>query len=403
MKRIENLFVLAGNSPYDNRGCEAIVRGTIQTLRQHFTEPRFLAASLFQNDEEFRSQALNESDPGISHQKMFCSKKRFTAGWLFNGALRRTVPRIWARTICRRMLPCLREAKAVLVLGGDTYSLDYGRPDLLTGLDDLVLKEKKPLVIWGASIGPFSGMPKYEKYMIGHLKRVTGIFVRENETQEYLSGKGIRDNVRRVADPAFLLEPAEPAMEQKIAGESVGINLSPLMAQYATGGDYKKWVVLASQIVRDVSAATRRKIYLIPHVTTPHTNDHAFLTQVVALLGAAEVALVPDRYNAAETKWIISQMAVFAGARTHATIAAISSGVPTLSFAYSVKAVGINKDIFGHEQYCLGPQALTPRRIAEKMVEMIADSAPIRSQLQQNLPRMKALALKAGDYLRELC
>ncbi len=32
------LFILAGNGPYQNRGCEAIVRGKIRTLGQHFKE-----------------------------------------------------------------------------------------------------------------------------------------------------------------------------------------------------------------------------------------------------------------------------------------------------------------------------------------------------------------------------
>ena len=50
---------------------------------------------------------------------------------------------------------------------------------------------------------------------------------------------------------------------------------------------------------------------------------------------------------------------MFIGARTHSTIAAYSSGVPTLVVGYSVKAKGIAKDLFGTEEnYVLPVQAL---------------------------------------------
>ena len=49
-------------------------------------------------------------------------------------------------------------------------------------------------------------------------------------------------------------------------------------------------------------------------------------------------------------KGYISRCELFIGARTHATIAAYSTGVPTLVLGYSVKARGIAKDLFGTEE-----------------------------------------------------
>ena len=50
---------------------------------------------------------------------------------------------------------------------------------------------------------------------------------------------------------------------------------------------------------------------------------------------------------------------MFIGARTHATIAAYSSCVPTLVVGYSIKARGIAKDLFGTDEgYVLPVQAL---------------------------------------------
>lgn len=70
------------------------------------------------------------------------------------------------------------------------------------------------------------------------------------------------------------------------------------------------------------------------------------------------VVMVED-HNCMELKGIISQCSFFVGARTHATIAAYSTGVPTLVVGYSVKARGIARDLFGTEDgYVLPVQNL---------------------------------------------
>ena len=61
--------------------------------------------------------------------------------------------------------------------------------------------------------------------------------------------------------------------------------------------------------------------------------------------------------GAEELKWVISQCRFFVGARTHATIAAYSTCVPTLVVGYSIKSRGIARDLFGTEkQYVLAAQ-----------------------------------------------
>lgn len=60
-------FILAGNAPYENRGCEAIVRGTVKILRKHFNDPRFICVSRFSSDEQFNRQRAVERDGAITH------------------------------------------------------------------------------------------------------------------------------------------------------------------------------------------------------------------------------------------------------------------------------------------------------------------------------------------------
>lgn len=407
------LFILAGNGPYTNRGCEAIVRGTTKILREHFKDPRFLCVTHIQSEEQFRRQCLEETDPTITHLHSHRLSKRKAlrnfwkpGTWLY--AFRsRFDPAALKYQVYREMLPHLDDAAAVLSVGGDNYSLDYGVPRLFTGLDDIVLEKKKPLAIWGASVGPFDSMPDYERYMSRHLQEAPGIFARESVTLDYLKSIGVTENVYPVADPAFLMDPVKPEGIEDVLPldeEAIGLNLSPLMAKYVSGGDINAWTTLAASVIESVAKKTGMPVYLIPHVTNPTSNDHEFMQRALSLItdSNGNITLISPEYNAAETKWIISRMALFAGARTHSTIAALSSGIPTLSFAYSIKAQGINRDLFGHTDYCLEPADLDAEGVAGRITSMLGDSAAIRKELAGRIPGVQRAALRAGMGLKHL-
>lgn len=398
-------FILAGNGPYDNRGCEAIVRGTVKILRHYYKDPSFLCVSFFQNQDQFEKQSREEFDPAIIHKSTNSNKKNGPMRGI-QFAQRKLMPKRYIGSMYKELFPTINETEAVLSIGGDNYSLDYGVPDLFTGLDTLVLENKKPIIIWGASVGPFEKIPGYEKYMKKHLQNVTGIFARESATVEYLNKIGVIDNVYKVADPAFLMDATEPQSDKKIKIEedSIGINLSPLMVRYFSDGDMGSWINTATKIVEHISNRTDNTIYLIPHVTTPNSNDYLFLKKVKenTKISKGKIILLSPIYNASETKWIISKMKLFAGSRTHSTIAALSSYVPTLSFAYSIKAKGINRDIFGHEDYCLDPEKLTPEIVAKKIESMLETKNEIRAKLKVTIPNIENKALLAGEILMKI-
>jgi len=407
------LFILAGNGPYENRGCEAIVRGTVKILREHFKDPRFISISHFKSEEQYREQCLTETDRAIVHLASYRLNKKTIVQTAWK-------PKTW-KAICHYllnrdgyyasvyddMLPHIPGADAILSVGGDNYSLDYGIPNLFTALDNLIISFNKPIIIWGASVGPFSAMPDYELYMSKHLQNVTGIFARESATIKYLEEIGVTRNVHSVADPAFLMDPVKPVgieEEMPIEDGAIGLNLSPLMARYVTGGNLEEWMRGAMQIISEVAKTSKMPVYLIPHVTSPHSDDYAFMQKAVSRLQEKNhnITLIPPQYNAAETKWIISRMAIFAGARTHSTIAALSSCVPTLSFTYSIKAQGINQDIFGHNDYCMDPRDLEAEKVADQITSMLDQEILIRTELRERIPKVQKSALDAGLGLKQL-
>ena len=99
--------------------------------------------------------------------------------------------------------------------------------------------------------------------------------------------------------------------------------------------------------------------------------------------------------NCMQLKGFISRCRFFIGARTHATIAAYSTGVPTLVLGYSVKSRGIARDLFGtDENYVVPVQTLTrPNQIQQAFCWLEEHEEEIRARLEQRMP----------DYIQAAC
>ena len=140
-------------------------------------------------------------------------------------------------------------------------------------------------------------------------------------------------------------------------------------------------------------------IYLIPHVTNPTSNDYEFMRQALSIIDNGTRMLSRFRRNMMlQRLWIISKM-TYSQARTHSTIAALSSGVPTLSFAYSIRS-RINRDIFGHRvPHDPGEPSA---EVSDKIDRMLGESTAVRKELMKDMPRAQGAALSAGMELKHL-
>jgi len=396
-------FLFVGNGSYLNRGCEAIVRGTVKILRHAFDDPKFVNANFDVTNPAFMP---NESDPGITHTPIV-SSRRWTTKWILWQILRRTNKHLANSLYFSGIRNNIKECAAVFSLGGDNYSLDYGIPWGFVNLDNYVLKHNKPLVIWGASVGPFDHEPDFAKDMHRHLREeVTAIFVREKKSLEYLAKNGVCDNVYLMSDPAFLMDP-EPT-DSKLLGfdmpkEAIGFNISPLMTCYIGDNKRETLVDISLELLSCLRKTTQRPIVLIPHVTSPHSNDYTLLNEIREKLKLKDdIYLVPENINAAQTKWVISKLNCLVASRTHATIAAFSTCVPTVSLAYSTKAYGLNEMLFGHTDFVVSPEDFSPMIIQEKIKMVIEQNNHIRESLKGGMQDVNALALDAGLKFKEI-
>ena len=95
---------------------------------------------------------------------------------------------------------------------------------------------------------------------------------------------------------------------------------------------------------------------------------------------------------------------MFIGARTHATIAAYSTCVPTLVLGYSVKSRGIARDIFGTEEhYVLPVQELQdPDELADGFDWLVSNEESIRAHLKRVMPEYIQRAYTAAEAVSRL-
>ena len=144
----------------------------------------------------------------------------------------------------------------------------------------------------------------------------------------------------------------------------------------------KNYISLMEYIIEN----TDMNIALIPHVIWEDNNDDRLPSKELyeKFKNTNRVVLIEDD-NCEVLKGYISRCRFFIGARTHATIAAYSSGVPTLVVGYSIKAKGIAKDIFGtYENYVVPVQNLKLENdLLDNFKWIIKNEKSIKNHLNQ--------------------
>ena len=74
-----------------------------------------------------------------------------------------------------------------------------------------------------------------------------------------------------------------------------------------------------------------------------------------------------------------------------------------MSLGYSLKAWGINEDVFGHTAFCTDVKSLAqPDAFAKRMMSLLEQRSEIRRHLSTSLPDLQNKAMNAGLELRRV-
>lgn len=196
-----------------------------------------------------------------------------------------------------------------------------------------------------------------------------------------------------MADPAFTLATTPCKLpENFVQKNTVGINLSPLVMGWSNNGElvWDNYCCTIDYIIRE----TDMNICLIPHVfrTEGDYDMIPHLKLYKKYKDTGRVSIISDTsLSCKHLKHIISQCRFLITARTHASIAAYSSIVPTLVLGYSIKSIGIAVDLFGtSDNYVVSTDNLLTSSQLKVAFRYITDhEQEIISILRERVPIMQ--------------
>ena len=242
----------------------------------------------------------------------------------------------------KRNLPILRSLRecnlAIDMTQGDSFTDIYGdiRFQVNTNIKLLIEKMGIPLILGPQTYGPYHSK-KYQRKAGKAIKYSTAVIARDKMSAQLVKKIAGRD-ADISADLAFQL-PYERCdrVDRKLR---IGVNISGLLVKNkleSTTTDFllcTDYDLFINRILKYLDE-NNYEIYLIPHVSEDFECIKAFHQEYPN-------AKILDMFKTPmEAKSAIAQMDFFIGARMHATIASVSSGVPTLPIAYSRKFKGV--------------------------------------------------------------
>lgn len=284
-------------------------------------------------------------------------------------------------------------------VGGDNYcGYPYGTDKLAQYNKTFLSKDVKPALI-GCSIEP---VILENEEVLCDLDSLGLITARESITYDALIGKGITRNTHLIPDSAFTLE-AEylPLPKEFIEGNTIGLNFSSVINDSGNKSDISDNI---TSLIDYILIETDLHIALIPHVVQDFNDDSEILKTIYESYSWSGRVCLIDNQGCQALKGYIARCRIFIGARTHATIAAYSSCVPTLAIGYSVKSRGIAKDLFGTEEnYVVTVQGLKhDGEFRDAFIWICDHEEEIRTHLKKIMPDYIKRATELAGHIEKL-
>jgi colanic acid/amylovoran biosynthesis protein len=316
-----------------------------------------------------------------------------------------------------------RNATAILDLsGGDSFTDLYGKSRFQTiALPKLTAIDiRRPLVLLPQTYGPFQD-PGCKATAQRILQNASQAWARDPDSYQALQ-QLLGDNFdprfhHEGVDMAFGLNPIKPAripdwLQQWIAARHLnpilGLNISGMLysqpgAQNSFGlqADYRD---LSLAMLRWMITHTNANIMLVPHVLGADGSGDTDLAACQDLLRFIDplqshrVRIVQGVTHPSIIKWYIGHTDWFSGARMHATIAAVSQGIPTAPLAYSLKFAGVFARC-GQRDAVVDLRKHQLQPVLSQIVHSWCNREKIRASLESPIQHVKQLWAQQMDAI----
>ena len=358
-----------------NHGCEALVRSTIQVLGQdahHY-------CVLSEKPAEDLQYGLDGFADIYPTQTPVPSKGLNSL--LFKVRTKLGGDRVYYQYLYKNLINPCRDTNLALAIGGDNYCYQ-GFLERFSVQNDMWVRQRIPTALWGSSIDP----ERLSKSLVKDLQKYSFITARESVTYEALFSKGL-SNTYLIPDTAFCLDAVEKPLPIGFQlHNTVGINISPLVIRQ----EREVGIIMQNleELIDYILEKTNMSVALIPHVVWKGNDDRKPLSQLLHKYEANEKVIMLEDNNAIVLKGFIKRCRFLIAARTHASIAGYSTGVPTLVIGYSVKSKGIATDLFGTDNHYVVPiQSIMEKDTLKASFEWLqSQEDAIRMTFQHILP-----------------
>ena len=404
-------ILITGHHNFHNKGCEALIYTTIELLRNVFPGAHFTAVSL---DPTYDNEHFNN---GSVHSSVHCNFIKY--GFQINEFTMRN--RLWFflnyytgvnTDRILRTSPVLYEAvkscDLMVVSGGDILA-DYGEAGIKHAFFPVAvaIALKKPVYVFAQSFSRYQSN-ELLNFARSYLNRVSLITVRERHSFAYLKEIGIKSSFHLTSDPAFLLRPCSNERLQEILQKErlvdiqkplIGISVSKTATKWSET-DHQKFLGIIADVCDRLIDKYNVHIVFISHVTDTHPeNDDKLVADAVRIMmrNLKSATVIKNEYTCSELKALIGACDLFIGARTHATIASTSQGVPTIALAYSTKAFGIMEDIVPGSKGICDVRTLSRDDLLEKAVYFLDNGTEVSHMIRKNYESVRERALLNGQ------
>ena len=298
----------------------------------------------------------------------------------------------------------LKTCDAVLdITYGDNFS-DIYLPDFVHRTTSMKLNVEKlgvPLILMPQTIGPFENVA-LKKEAMKAIKKSKRVYTRDIPSKEFVLENLRKKDIYVATDVAFALP-----YEKDKNGHSclrIGLNISGLLwkggflcdNQFGLSVDYREYIF---SLLDELCSRNDNEVHIIPHVvdniSTANDGDLSVSNEIIKKYPRA--ILAPQFKDPIEAKNYIANMDVFSGARMHSTIAAFSSGVATIPFAYSRKFEGLYNNI-GYP-YIIDGKTMQTKQAVNLTLDYLAQKDEL---LKTGIESMKLVQDKLREFKADL-
>ncbi len=375
----QKTYVLYAHDGSGNHGCEALVRSTCKLIGAD-KDHAVLMSTRPEEDKKYGLSEICTVLDKTEKRPLDRTKPAFFKAY-YNLKIKKNYTPI--EFYESKVADFVKKGDVALSIGGDTYC--YGSFMPLFKAHEMYKYGGLKTVYWGCSIEP----ELLENPDIANDIRNFDL-ITARETTSYEALKKVNPNTVLVCDSAFLLPANNVSFPENVKNDVVGINASPLIEECEEG----KGVVRENyeKLIEYILNNTDMSVALIPHVVWEAVDDRKILSEFYEKYKNTNRVFLIEDCPCEDLKGYISKCRFFIGARTHSTIAAYSSSIPTLVVGYSVKARGIAKDLFGTwENYVLPAQEIKEtNELTNAFMWLQENESNTKKRLNDILPEYKS-------------